>query len=146
MPGNSGNPGGRPRGAGNRIHVELRNILMDDASRVVRRVIELALQGDPIACKMVMDRILPRRICVPLTNVQLPAMKSAADAMEALGVIARAMLDGRVSASEAAALCQVVETFRRTLETLDHEKRIADLEDRQKAHHEPPTPWPHSPP
>jgi hypothetical protein len=146
MPGTSGNPCGRPRGSGNRSHVELRNILMDDASRVVRRVIQLALAGDMAAAKLILDRILPKRVCMPLTDVQLPAMRTAADTIEALGVVTRAMLDGRVSPPDAAALCQVVETFRRTLETLDHEKRIADLEDRQKARHEPPTPWPYPPP
>jgi hypothetical protein len=31
------------------------------------------------------------------------------------------------------------------LETVDHERRLTELEERQKAHHEPPKPWPYSP-
>lgn len=142
----SGNPAGRPRGSGNRAHVQLRAILLEDAERIVQRVSELALEGDMTAAKMILDRILPRRICVPIADFDLPAMKTADDVCNAIGAIASAALDGRISPPDAAALAQIVETFRRSIETLDHERRIAELEERRKTRNVPPARFPFTAP
>jgi len=144
--GRSGNPNGRPRGSGNRAHVQLRAILLGDAERIVQRVSELALEGDMTAAKMILDRILPRRICVPIADFELPAMKTADDVCNAIGAIASAALDGRISPPDAAALAQIVETFRRSIETVDHERRIAELEGRRKTRNVPPARFPFTAP
>jgi hypothetical protein len=67
----------------------------------VRKGVELAKAGDVPMLKFLLGRILPRE---RLIELDLPEMNFADDAVEALGYIMRAVSEGRISPSEAAAL------------------------------------------
>jgi hypothetical protein len=58
-PGVSGNPKGRPRGVIDK-RMALRNRLGKDAAKIVERVIQSALNGDMDACKLILERLVPR--------------------------------------------------------------------------------------
>ena len=120
--------------------------MLADAELVVRRVLNRAAAGDMVAAKLVLDRVLPRRVCVTVAEVPLPPLTNAEDAVRAVGVIASAALDGRISPIDAAALVQIIESFRKLIESADHERRITELEECQKARNEPPTPFPYRAP
>lgn len=126
----SGNPTGRPQGSRNRRSQWLLHLVAQDAQRVVAAVVKAATGGDMAAAKLLLDRVLPVRACTPVSEVVLPALRTAADAALAAGEVASAALDGRITAADAAALAQVIEAFRRTLATTEIEKRLADLEAR----------------
>jgi Family of unknown function (DUF5681) len=131
--GQSGNPNGRPIGSRNLTFRHLHELMMAQGEAVVNAVLTAAIAGDSTAMKLVVDRVLPRRVCNPISDVAIPPLRTAADASRALGEIVAAALDGRIGAADAAALAQVVEVFRKTVEIVDHERRIVELEARPRA-------------
>lgn len=58
----------------------------------------------------------------------LPPMQSAADAAKAAGAVLDAVALGDLTPTEGAHIMQLVETYRRTLETTDLEARVIALE------------------
>ena len=130
-PGQSGNPGGRPKGSRNRVSVACDELLDGEAETLTRKAIEMALGGDITAMRLCLERICPPRKDRPI-NLPLPALKTAADGPKALGVIVEAVSVGDITPSEAQALAGTVETYRRTLETEELERRLAALEDTAK--------------
>jgi hypothetical protein len=128
LKGQSGNPAGRPAGRSNRIHAYLRQLLETDAEQVVRAVVKCAIAGDMGAAKLVLDRVLPKRVCRPIDGVVVPVISNAADACAAMSSITNATLQGVVTTTEAAELATVVETYRRTVETVELLARLEHLE------------------
>jgi hypothetical protein len=126
--GQSGNPAGRPTGIQNRSHAILREMLSENAGVVVMAVIEAAKGGDMAAAKLIVDRVLPKRLCRPLDGLVLPQINSVADACKAMEAITNAVLAGVLSAEEGAHLSAVVETFRRTIEVAEVVARVERLE------------------
>ena len=63
----------------------------------------------------------------------MPAIETAADLGEAMGAIMRAASDGELTPDEATSIASLIETRRRTIETLEHEQRIAALEQSKEA-------------
>ncbi|EYD75850.1 hypothetical protein Rumeso_02632 [Rubellimicrobium mesophilum DSM 19309] len=55
-------------------------------------------------------------------------MSTAADAVQAAGAILAAVAGGELTPAEGAHVMALVETYRRTLETTDLERRLAALE------------------
>jgi hypothetical protein len=132
-PGQSGNLRGRPTGRRNHSYQHLHGLLMEQGEEVVLAVLAAALRGDSIAQRLVMDRILPRRVCNPIRDVTLPPLRTAADAALALGEITAAVLDGRITADEAAALASIVEVFIKVNANHEFERRLVELEQRPRA-------------
>jgi len=131
--GQSGNPNGRPAGSRNLTYRHLHELMMAQGEAVVAAVLAAALDGDSTAQKLVLDRILPRRVCNPIRDVTLPPLRTAADASQALGSITAAVLDGRITADEAAALASLVGVFIKVVDIHDLERRIVELEARPRA-------------
>ena len=125
--GESGNPAGRPRGARNKRTLMAEEMLDRDGADIVDRLLRLAKGGDLAAIRMCLDRILPRLRDVPV-SLELPPMKTAADAVAAMGVVVQAIGDGDLSAHEAAQLAKVVAGFSQTIATADLEQRVENTE------------------
>jgi hypothetical protein len=129
-PGQSGNLRGRPVGSSNLTYKHLHGLMLEKGEEVVAAVLAAAIRGDSLAQRLVLDRILPRRVCNPVRDVTLPPLRNAADAAQALGEITAAVLDGRITADEAAALASIVEVFIKVAASHDLERRILELEQR----------------
>src|SRR5262245_35207911 len=56
--GASGNPAGRPKGTGDR-RTALRTLLEPHAPKLVGKLVERALEGDGLALRICMDRLIP---------------------------------------------------------------------------------------
>ena len=125
-PGNTG----KPRGARNRTTLAVEALLQGEAEKLTRRAIEAALNGDMTALRICMDRIAPAKKDVPVA-FSLPPMKTGADAATAAGTILEAVASGELTPTEGTAVAGLVETYRRTLETTEFERRIAALEKEQ---------------
>ncbi len=130
QPGNPGGPG-RPEGSRNRATVILDQLAEGDAEAVLRKQLELAKAGDQRAAEIVLSRVWPARKSRPV-SLTLPAIKTAADVVEALGTVANAMAEGDLTPDEAQAVSAVLEGKRRAIETVELEARITALEQERK--------------
>ena len=128
--GQSGNPAGKPKGARHKTTLLAEKLMQDDGPDVVRKVIEAAKGGDMTAARMVLDRIAPLRKGRPV-QFDLPPIAKPADLAPALASIVSAMASGKLTPDEATAVASVIEVERRTLETVEIERRIAALEQRE---------------
>jgi len=101
--GQSGNPAGRPRGARNKLTVLAESLFEGDAEDLIRKLIEIAKEGDVAAL-----RLCIARICAPQRErpqaIELPEMETAADAVAAMGAILQAIGVGDLATREAAEL------------------------------------------
>ena len=125
--GYSGNPAGRPPGARNRSTLMAEILLEGEAEALIRRTIELALEGDTTALKLCLERIVPQRKS-RVVSFDLPPIDRAADLGGAIGAVLQAASSGRLLLDEAAALVGMMEAKRRALETMDLEQRLQALE------------------
>jgi hypothetical protein len=126
-PGQSGNPSGRPPGARNRASVLAEQMLTADVENIVRTVIDRAVGGDTTCLRLCLERLLPP-VRERSVEIPLPDVATVADAVAAMTVVVGRVASGDIAPGEAAAVASVVETFRRTVETQDLERRIAELE------------------
>ena len=60
-PGQSGNPTGRPKGARNKATVAAETLLEGEAETITRKCIDLALEGDLVALRLCLSRIVPAK-------------------------------------------------------------------------------------
>lgn len=109
--GQSGNPKGRPRGARNRATVAAEALLEGEAEALTRKAVELALAGDVTALRLCMERLVPPRKDRPVC-LDLPPINGPEDAQRAVNVVLGAVAAGRLTPSEAAALCGLVDAAR----------------------------------
>ena len=121
-----GNPG-RPKGARHRSTQAVEQLLEGEVESLTRKAIELALTGDTTALRLCLERVAPARKDRTV-QFDLPCMKRAADAVEASGAVIAAVASGELSPAEGAHVMQLVETYRKTLETSELEARIEVLE------------------
>ena len=126
-PGQSGNPGGRPRGARNRSTKALEAILDGESEALTRRAIELALDGDTVALRMCMDRLMPVRKDRPITFT-LPDIETPADLTKATRALMQGVADGEITPSEAAELSKLVDAHVKAISAADFAERLAALE------------------
>jgi hypothetical protein len=123
----SGNPRGRVKGSRNHASLAAEALLDGEAAALTRRAVELAIEGDPTALKLCLERILaPRR--ERAVRFDLPPIASAADLAGAMAAIATAVAAGALTPGEAAALAQLVDTFIRAIDTSDFDRRLQLLE------------------
>ena len=126
-PGQSGNPGGRKSGQRHHATVLLEKLMTDDATNVVKTILQLARGGDVAAARLVLDRVLPvprdRRVVI-----DLPPVADAAGVAAAQAAVIDAVASGEMRPSEGAALAGLLEARRRSLETVELEARLTALE------------------
>ena len=128
--GQSGNPGGRPRGSTNRATRAAERLLDGEATALTRKAVELALAGDPAALRLCLDRaVAPRR--ERSVELALPPIRSAADILGAIKVVAGAVGRGAITPGEGAAISQMIESFLRAVDASDFENRLRQLEESQ---------------
>ena len=127
--GKSGNPAGKPKGARNHATRAVLDMLDGEAGALTRKAIDLAMQGDTVALRLCLERLAPPARDKPV-RVDIPSLDGGNDAARALAAVVKAMAMGNITPGEAAAIAGVMETYRRTLETADLERRLVALEDR----------------
>jgi hypothetical protein len=118
-----GNPG-RPPGCRNKATLAALALLEGEAEALARKAVELALAGDTVALRLVLDRLLPKGRAVRL---HLP-LRTLADLDAATGAVAGALAEGGLALDEVATLTGLIEARRRLLETTELERRLAALE------------------
>jgi hypothetical protein len=125
--GESGNPSGRPRGALNRATVLAQELLAARVEGIAAKLIELAEGGDMRAIRVCMERLMPVIKHQPIA-VELPPIEKPADSVEAAASIAAAVAAGELTATEAAELAKVIDTYVGALATRGFDERLTKLE------------------
>jgi hypothetical protein len=75
--------------------------------------------------KFFLERTVPRE---RLINIDIAPMKSADDAIDALGKIVSNLALGHITSSEAAALVTILNSYRAAIDQAEIEKRLEALE------------------
>ena len=125
--GTSGNPSGRPVGSRNQSTLLLEELLDGEGEALTRKAIELALQGDSIALRLCMERLLPVRKDRKI-SLSLPDVSQIQDARTAIASILAAVGQGQITPNEAEKLTAIVEAQGRMVVEQDFERRITELE------------------
>jgi hypothetical protein len=139
--------GGRTKGTPNKVGFATRARIETEADPI--GFLCKVTNGEPITCAQVgrdepitVVPTLDQRITAAQTlakkvqpdardapvQVNLPTVGSAADAMAAAGSVLDAVACGEITPREGQALSSMVESYRRTIETVELERRIAALE------------------
>jgi len=124
-----GNPG-RPRGARNKATVALEQLLEGQAEAVIAKVVEKALEGDRMAMRLVFDRLMGSRHERPLTDLDLPPIRSAADGAPVAAAILAAASSGKITPGEGVALMQMVDSAVRAFSASELDRRVSELDRR----------------
>ena len=127
--GQSGNPNGRPLGARNQRTLALEELMDGEIEAITRKAIEAAKAGDIAAIRLVMDRVLPPARSRPI-SIDLPVLTDAASVSSAQAEILKAVAIGDLRLDEAESLSGLLEARRKSLETVELEYRIKELEAR----------------
>jgi len=125
--GQSGNPTGKPPGARHRATMAAEALLDGEVQALTRKAIERALEGDGVALRLCLERILPARKDRPV-KFDLPPVETASDISKALGAIAKSMAAGELTPDEAGTVATVMEAHRKAIETAELEERVRRLE------------------
>ena len=127
-PGQSGNPKGKPPGT-KHASTKLRDVIAGDLPKILATLRDRALEGDVQAASLLLSRCLP-----PLRpESATQAIKlSGASLGERAEAIVKAAVDGELPTSAAAELMGVLSGQAKILETIELERRIAALEERNE--------------
>jgi hypothetical protein len=101
-------------------------LLDDDGEAIMRKAIEQAKAGEPVALRLCIERILPRRANV--VELILPEIRKANDVADACAAVIEAAAAGRISLQEAREFMLLLSDQRKAIETHDLAVRIEMLE------------------
>jgi Family of unknown function (DUF5681) len=131
--GRSGNPRGRPPGARNKA-TETAELLLDgEAAALTRKAVERALEGDGVALRLCLERIIPARRGRAV-QLGVPPMRGTADLAGTMAAITTAAMQGVITPGEAGDLARVVEIHVRAIEATDFDRRLRLLEEHDRVH------------
>lgn len=125
--GTSGNPAGRPAGVGKLQR--LRDSLEKDLPAILASMVQSAIDGDPVAARLVLDKVLPNLKPVERpVSVDLPDTATVEGVNAAQNAILQAVAAGDLMPGEGQTLSAIVESKRRAIETQELSERITQLE------------------
>ena len=124
----SGNPHGRPKGSRNKITLAAEVLLDQEAEKLTRLAIDKALGGDTVCLRLCLDRILPPKRERAL-HLQLPTLVHAQDGLAALQQVITQVTDGTMNPDEGNKVSAMIQTWLKTLETLEFAQRLDALEE-----------------
>lgn len=119
---------GRPRGSKNR-RTSFFKMIEEHADSVVRKCLFQALQGDPTALRLCMERLGPpsKSLGHPF---RLPGVKSTDDLAHAYQALLKRVSQGQITPQDAGAVAGVLETRRRLAETEEMNRRLKAVEEK----------------
>jgi hypothetical protein len=130
--GNSANPAGKPKGTLHRTTRAVLEMMQGEAEAVTRKAIDLALAGDSVALRLVMERLVSPVRERPV-NVALPRINAASDLIAAASALTDAVASGDITPGEAASLSTLVGNVSKAIETIELSERLAKIEERLAA-------------
>ena len=118
---------GRPRGSRNKATIAIESLLEGQSEALTQAAISKALDGDSVALRLCLDRIAPpmkdKPVVFPLLQI-----RDSTDASQAAGSVLSAVSEGTLTPIEGTRVMGLIDSYRRTLELTDIEKRLKLLE------------------
>jgi hypothetical protein len=105
----SGNPAGPPAGSRNKTTMAAEALLDGEAEAITRKAIERAIEGDPTALRLCLERIISARRDRPV-RFELPQIMSIVNAVAASAALLTAVAAGGLTPSEAADIGKLVDS------------------------------------
>ncbi len=102
-------------------------LLDGEVDALTRKAIEMALEGDTVALRLCLERLVPPRKDIPIA-IELPPVKSAEDTVAASAAVLAAVGAGDITPEEAGRVMALLTAHKAIVETGDLEQRIAALE------------------
>jgi hypothetical protein len=102
-------------------------LLDGEADALTRKAIEMGLEGDTVALRLCLERLVPPRKDTPV-SIDLPPVKSAEDTVAASSAVLAAVGAGDITPEEAGRLMTLLTAHRAIVEIGDLERRLAALE------------------
>lgn len=130
--GESGNPVGKPKGTLHKATRAALELLGGDLEAITQECIKQAKEGNLMAVKLVLDKLIPSAKELPL-SLSLPKVEGASDLPAALSDVMAAVAQGDVTPGEGQALTAMLEAYRKGLEFTDIEARLRVLEEKTNA-------------
>jgi hypothetical protein len=127
--GESGNPAGKKPGTRHKVTLAIERLLDGEGEELTRKAIELALAGDLTALRLCLERICPPRKSRPIA-IDLPDVKTCEGVSQAQSTVVQAVGEGELTPDEGQVLSNILEARRKSIETVDHERRLDELEKR----------------
>jgi hypothetical protein len=118
---------GRPKGSHNRGKSEEQRILDEFGPHVVRKCMARAIEGDPTAMRLCMERVSPLRRDAPI-KMDLSSIRTARDVDRAAEMVTAGLRRGKFTASEGERMMNILESRLRMIEKVDFEQRLENLE------------------
>lgn len=121
-----GNPGKRP-GTRARATLAVEKLLDGEARAITRKLIQKALEGDPTALKLAIERICPIRRESPI-KADLPPLAGPSDVVAFMGALVGEIAEGRITPGEGERLARLASELARVAELSDFDARLRALE------------------
>ena len=115
---------GRRRGSKNKTTLLAARLAGGQGEEILRKAIEMAMNGNVPMMKFLLDRILPKERPIQL---ELPALDYAHDSVDAMAKIVDAVSSGRITPCEAADLGQLVSAFSRAIDATDAQNELDSM-------------------
>jgi hypothetical protein len=128
-PGQSGNPSGRKPGTRNKATLFALALMEGEVEKIVRKVVDAAIEGDMTAARLVLERLVPPAREKPV-SLDLPNTETAEGISNAQEAVLQAIANGELLPGEATTLATILENRRKALETQELEQRITALEEK----------------
>jgi len=122
--------GGSKVGSRHKTTRAIEALLEGQHEALTKKAVDKALEGDVTALRLCLDRLAPPRKDVPI-SIELPPVRSAADAVEASAAVLAAVALGEITPDEAGRVMALLTAHKSIVEAGDHEARIAALETTQ---------------
>jgi len=129
--GQSGNPKGKPKGTRNRTTVISQNLLEGEAEALVRKVVQLALEGDLTCLRICLERLVPPKKEAPI-EIDLPEIGAIAYIPKLFAALTAKPSEG-ITPSEARTVIDLAESVRKSLVMTEFEQRLYALEEEAKS-------------
>lgn len=126
--GKSGNPAGRPRGSENQA---LRSLLMPHAPALIEKAVNLALDGDRVALRLCLERILPAIKPSP-APIYSSVFKRESELTDRVEIILEEAERGKITFDEAFTLLQILEKAIAIKEIAEFDQRLQKLEEKRQ--------------
>ena len=106
-----------------------KKLLGREAGNIIRKLIEMALDGDSAAMRLCMERIYPKPKDAAI-KATLPEINQFSDIPVAIGQIFQMIGGGHFTIEQGKALASIVASQGNILEMAELEKRLSALEER----------------
>ena len=126
---------GRPKGSRNKPKSPEQQLLEQYATAVLSKCIAMALQGNTVAMRLCVERMMPARR-QPVIQLSLPEIHGAQDLDRAAAKLTQAVQRGKITPEEGQRMADILQIRSRLIQDRDVEERIARLE-KAKARGEP---------